>query len=97
MHPDAFLLLVLTVLAVGAIPVLVWYKAQKKIRQLEMTLMAQDIEANRNDDLRSLIQQVAEQVEVLADGQAQLARRLNERIEAPQLPPPAPVQAVTPH
>lgn len=96
MHPDVFIAL-LAVLAAVALPFVAWLRAQKRIRDLEMTLLARTIDAERYDELLGLLKQVAAQTDQLADTQTQLARRLAERGER-LLPPGAePSPRITPH
>ncbi len=99
MRPDTVTLLVLLLssIAASAIPIVAWLRAQKRIRQLEMTLMAQDIESAKNEDLRDLMQRLVEQTEQLADVQALLSHRLNHRGEPLPLSPAAADRVVTPH
>jgi cytochrome c-type biogenesis protein CcmH/NrfF len=97
MHADTVLTILLTALAAAALPLAALLRAQKRIRDLEMTLLAQTTDADRYEELRGLLQQMVLQTDQLADNQAQLARRLTERVEA--LPPPRLdlAQPSTPH
>jgi cytochrome c-type biogenesis protein CcmH/NrfF len=97
MPADTLLIIVLTALGAAALPIYAWLRAQKRIRDLEMTLLAQATDADRYEELRALLQQVAAQTDSLADGQAQLARRLGDRVEALPPPLPEPPRPVTPH
>jgi len=96
MPADTLLIILLTALGVGAIPAVVWLRAQKRIRHLEMTLLAQTTDGDRYEELRSLLEQVAAQTEQLADHQAQLARRLADRIDSPPMLPDR-ARSTTPH
>ena len=96
MPADTFLILLLAGLAAAALPLAAWIRALKRIRNLEMTLLAQATDVDRYEELRALLQQVAAQTEQLANIQAQLARRLTDR----ELPSPRrsdPERLVTPH
>jgi uncharacterized protein HemX len=97
MTPDAVLLIVLSALGIAAVPVAVWLRAQKRIRHLEMTLLAQSTDGDRYDELRALLDRIAAQTEAIADMQAQLARRVAEQVD--RLPPPRvePSRPITPH
>ena len=97
MHADIMLIILLTALGGAAIPLVAWWRAQKRIRHLEMTLLAQTTDSDRYEELRDLLQRVAAQTDELADHQALLVRRLGERLEA--LPPARPDQGrpITPH
>lgn len=97
MPPAAALAIAIAALGIAGLPFLVWLRAQKRIRHLEMTLLAQSTDADRYEELRALLEQVATQTEQLADGQAQLARRLGERQDL--LPPvrAESLRPVTPH
>jgi hypothetical protein len=97
MTPDVVLSIVLASLGTAAVPFFIWLRAQKRIRHLEMTLLAQSTDSDRYEELRGLIEQIAVQTDHLADTQAQLVRRLGDRLE--QLPPGRPEQLrpVTPH
>ncbi len=97
MHADTVLIILLAALASTAVPCVAWLRAQKRIRDLEMTLLAQSADADRYEELRGLLQQVAAQTEQLADYQAQVARRLNERVEPLPQSRPAPDRPITPH
>lgn len=79
MHADTILLLLLACLAASAVPIYAWFRAQKRIRHLEMTLLSQASDADNYEELRSLLQNLALQTEQLADTQALLARRIAER------------------
>lgn len=97
MTPDTVLIIVLAAIAAGAPSLLVWLRAQKRIRHLEMTLLARTTDAERYEELRSLIEQIAAQTEQLVDQQALLASRLGERRD---LHPPSrgdQARPVTPH
>lgn len=85
MNPDAVAFVVLSALGIASIPVLVWYRAQKRIRHLEMSLLAQTTDVDRYEELRLLLERLATQTEQLADQQALLAERLTGRREL--LPP----------
>ncbi|MEO8139533.1 MAG: hypothetical protein ABI742_07810 [Gemmatimonadota bacterium] len=85
MNPDAVAFVVLSALGIASIPVLVWYRAQKRIRHLEMSLLAQTTDVDRYEELRLLLERLATQTEQLADQQALLAERLIGRREL--LPP----------
>lgn len=97
MPADTLLIIVLAALGAAALPLVAWFRALKRIRNLEMTLLAQATDADRYDELRALLQQVASQTDQLADNQAQLARRLSERPEPLQPPRAALDRPVTPH
>lgn len=96
MHPDVFVAL-LAVLAVVAFPFVAWLRAQKRIRDLEMTLLTRTIDAERYDELLGLLKQIATQTDQLADTQTQLARRLAERGERMLPPAGEPSPLITPH
>jgi ferredoxin-NADP reductase len=96
MHPDVVLLMLLAA-GVAAFPAIAWLRAQKRIRHLEMTLLARTTDLGRYEELRELVQRLSDQTEHLVDVNTQLAHRLAERVE-----PPLPVRAelpraVTPH
>jgi len=97
MHPDAVLALLLTALVSVGLPLLALYRAHRRIRDLEMTLLTQTVDAQRYEELLGLLKQVAAQTDQLSDTQTQLARRLAERGE--WLLPPGAEQSrpVTPH
>jgi hypothetical protein len=97
MTPNVVLSIVLASLGTAAVPCFVWLRAQRRIRHLEMTLLTQTTDVERYDELRLMLQQVATQVEHLADAQTQLARRLGERSEPIALPRAEPLRPVTPH
>ena len=97
MPPDTLLIILLTALGVASIPVLVWFRAQKRIRALEMALLAQATDGDRYEELRALLQQLAAQTEQLADNQALLTRRLAERLDQPLPPRLEAGRPVTPH
>jgi hypothetical protein len=97
MTPDTLLLIVLTALGAAAVPLFVWLRAQKRIRHLEMTLLVQTTDDDRYEELRSLLQQIAAQTEHLADAQAELARRLGDRMDQLPAPRAEPVRPSTPH
>lgn len=96
MPPNAVLAVVLAVLGLAAIPAWIWARAQRRIRHLEMTLLAQSTDLDRYDELKQLIQQVALQTEQLADQQARLGDRLSEWRELPGARSEQP-RDVTPH
>jgi len=97
MPADTVLIIVLAALGGAALPLLAWLNAQRRIRHLEMTLLTRSTDAERYDELRGLLQQLAIQTEQLADTQDQLARRFAD--QSSQLPParPDPGQPITPH
>jgi len=97
MTPDMVLIVVLAVLGAAALPLAVWLRAQKRIRHLEMTLLAQTTDGDRYEELRALLQQIATQTDHLAGAQAQLAHRLGDRMDQPPPPRAEPVRPVTPH
>lgn len=97
MPPGAVLAIAFTAIAAAAIPCLVWLRAQKRIRHLEMTLLAQSTDGDRYEELRALVEQVAAQTEHLADSQAQLVRRLAERVDPLPAPRAEALRPVTPH
>ena len=97
MHADVFLIIILSALGLAAIPVAGWLRAQKRIRDLEMTLLSETIGTDRYEELFLLLQQVAAQTEQLADHQAHLARQLSQRIEAQPPVRPERQQPQTPH
>lgn len=97
MTADTVLMVVLAALGAASIPFLVWLRAQKRIRHLEMTLLAQTTDTDRYDELRALLQHLAAQTEQLADQQALFTERLSARRE---ISPPGRAdrsQVVTPH
>ena len=96
MRADVVLMMLLSGLGLAALPALAWWRAQRRIRHLEMSLLAQASDADRYDDLRALVQQIADQTEQLADTQGELARRLSER-EALPAPRVDPARSITPH
>ncbi len=97
MHPDAVLALLLTALVSVGLPLFALYRAHRRIRDLEMTLLTQTVDAQRYEELLGLLKQVAAQTDQLSDTQTQLVRRLAERGE--WLLPPGAEQSrpVTPH
>jgi hypothetical protein len=97
MAPDEVLIIVLAALGISSVPLIVWLRAQKRIRHLEMTLLAQSTDGDRYDELRALLQQIAVQTEQLVDNQAQLARRLGDHLDQPAPRHIEPGRAVTPH
>ena len=97
MPADTALIILLAALAGVAFPTVAWFRAQKRIRDLEMTLLAQATDGDRYEELRTVMQQVVSNTEQLADTQAQIARRLNDRVEPLQLPRTAHDRPVTPH
>ena len=97
MPADTMLIILLAALVSTAVPCVAWLRAQKRIRDLEMALLAQATDADRYEELRGLLQHVAAQTEQLADYQAQVVRRLNERVEPLPLPKAAPDRPITPH
>lgn len=97
MTPDTVLIIVLAALAAASIPFLVWLRAQRRIRHLEMTLLAQTTDTDRYEELRSLVQHLAAQTEQLADQQALLTERLTNRQEISAPGRADQSRAVTPH
>jgi hypothetical protein len=95
MKADAVLVILLFAFGFAAIPLTIWLRAQKRIRDLEMTLLAQSTDADRYEELRALVQQAVTNTEQLADIQAQLARRLGDRPEP--LPRATHDRPITPH
>ena len=89
MHADTFLIAILAALAAVALPLGAWLRAQKRIRDLEMTLLTQATDADRYDELRALLQQVISQTDHLADQHATLARRAHD-VGRILNPPPIP-------
>jgi hypothetical protein len=69
MPADTFLIIALAALGIAAIPLAGWLRAQKRIRDLEMTLLAETTGTDRYEELFLLLQQVAAQTEQLADHQ----------------------------
>jgi enoyl-CoA hydratase/carnithine racemase len=97
-HLDTLLLILLSALAGGVIPTMAWLRTARRLRHLEMTLLAQTTDADQYAELRALLEHVAQQTEQLADAQAQLARRVAER--PPEALPPGRPDAsrpITPH
>lgn len=95
--PDTLLIMLLTGIAASAVPIIAWFRAQKRIRHLEMTLLAQTTDVDRFEELRTLVQHLAAQTEQLTDAHEQLTRRLSDWPDR-LLPPPAEHQRpVTPH
>ena len=97
MHADTFLIAILAALAAVALPLGAWLRAQKRIRDLEMTLLTQATDADRYDELRALLQQVISQTDHLADQHATLARRLSDRGDQLLGPRMDPTRPATPH
>ncbi len=97
MPPGAVFAIALAALTIAGIPVLVWLRAQKRIRHLEMTLLAQATDVDRYEELRAMLQQLTAQTEQLADTQAQLARRLGDGVDQLRGPRIEPARPVTPH
>ena len=94
MHPDTVLIIVVVAAAVAALPTLAWARALRRIRDLEMALMAQATDEEALADIHRQLAQIAAQSEHLLDQQSLLAARLGDRRSAL---PPAPPQAITPH
>lgn len=97
MTPDVVLIIVLAALSVAAVPFLVWLRAEKRIRHLEMTLLTQSVDSDRYEELRTLLQQLAAQTEQLSNQQAVLAERLEDRRELLAPPKADQPRIVTPH
>jgi uncharacterized coiled-coil protein SlyX len=96
MTPNAVLTIVFGVLGLCAIPAWIWLRGQRRIHDLEMTLLTQSTDLVRYEELKALIQQLAQRTEDIADQQARLADRLVERQSLPA-PRPEPPRVVTPH
>jgi hypothetical protein len=96
-HADTVLLMLLTAIGVSAAPLYVLFRAHRRIRDLEMALLARTTDMEQLGDVRELLERLASQTEQLADQQALLASRLAERHDL--LPPPRGegVRPVTPH
>jgi hypothetical protein len=97
MTPDTVLIIVLAALSVAAVPFVVWLRAQRRIRHLEMTLLAQSVDSDRYEELRTLLQQLAAQTEQLTHQQSVLAERLEGGRELLAPPKGEHPRAVTPH
>jgi hypothetical protein len=97
MPADTLLIILLAALGAAGLPFAAWLRAQRRIHDLETTLLTQTTDAERYEELRAFLQHLVSQTEQLADNQGLLARRLSERVEA--FPPPRSDQArpVTPH
>lgn|SRR5512147_2748060 len=97
MPPDTVLIIVLSALGASAAPILLWLRAQKRIRDLEMTLLMRTTDAEQFDELRSLVERLAAQTEQLVEQQSILAARLGERRDPAVLPRPEQARPITPH
>ena len=97
MTPDTVLIILLAAVAAGAPALLVWLRAQKRIRDLEMTLLTRTTDMERYEELRLLIEQLAQRTDQLVDQQALLAARLGDRPEMRLLPRPEQLRPITPH
>jgi uncharacterized coiled-coil protein SlyX len=97
MHPDAVLALLLATLVSLGLPLLALYRAYRRIRDLEMTLLTQTVDGQRYEELLGLLKQVAAQTDQLSDTQTQLVRRLAERGEWLLPPDTEESKPVTPH
>lgn len=97
MPADTLLIILLAALAGVTIPAVAWFRAKKRIRDLEMTLLSQATDADRYEELRGVMLQVVSNTEQLADTQDRIANRRNDRVESPPLPKPAADRPVTPH
>lgn len=98
MHPDVVLTILLAALATGIPSFMVWLRASRRIRDLEMTLLARTTDEAREEDLRQMLEHLLARTEQLSDQQALLVARLTERSDL-RLSPPKAEQArpVTPH
>ncbi len=94
---DAVLIALLVALGSAALPLVGWFRAQRRIRHLEMTLLAQSTDGDRYEELRALLEQVAAQTDQLADAQTAIARRLVERMDALPAPRSSEQRPITPH
>ncbi|MFN8653667.1 MAG: hypothetical protein U0133_17310 [Gemmatimonadales bacterium] len=98
MNPDVVLIMLLAMMATAIPSFIVWLRASRRIRDLEMTLLTRTTDEAREEDLRQLLEQLLIRTEQLSDQQALLVARLGERAEL-RLPAPKPEQSrpVTPH
>lgn len=97
MHADTVLIMLLTAIGASAAPLYAWFRAHRRIRDLEMTLLARTTDMEHLGDVRELLERLASQTEQLTDQQALLASRLAERHDL--LPPPRGegIRPITPH
>ncbi len=99
MHPDVVLIMLIAVAGVAAIPTLAWFRAQRRIRDLEMALMAQATADEQLTEVQRQLERIAASTDQLLDQQGLLTARLGDRRELPPpaLPRPESPRAVTPH
>lgn len=97
MPADTLLIILLTALGVAGLPLALWLRALKRIRHLEMTLLVETTDSDRYEELRMLLHRIATQTDQLADNQAQLVRRLVDRMDRTLPPPVDSGHPITPH
>jgi uncharacterized coiled-coil protein SlyX len=97
MPADTLLIILLTALGSAAVPLVAWWRAQRRIRELELLLLAQAPDLERYEELRQLVHRLSSETDQLADNQALLARRLSERADQLAAPRPERSRPVTPH
>ncbi len=99
MHPDVVLIMVATAAGFAAIPTIAWFRAQRRIRDLEMALMAQATAEEQLTEVQRQLERITAQADQLLDQQGLLAARLGDRRELPPpaSPRPEPPRVVTPH
>lgn len=74
MPADTLLIILLAALGGAALPLLGWLRAQRRIRHLEMTLLAQASDQDRFEELSAAMRGLAQQNEQLLDAQSSLMR-----------------------
>ena len=97
MPADTLLIILLTALGSAAIPLVAWWGSQRRIRKLELLLLAQAPDVERYEELRELVHQLSSETDQLADNQALLARRLSERVDQLAAPRAESSRPVTPN
>jgi len=97
MPPDTLLIILLTAIGAAALPALALLRAQRRIRHLEMTILARSTDTDQLEMVRDLLERLALQTEQLTDQQALLAARLAERQGIPLAKGPEAERPVTPH
>lgn len=84
--PDTLLIVLLAALTAGAPSLFIWLRASRRIRDLEMALLARTTDETREDEVRHLLEHLLSQTDQLADQQAVILSRLAERPDIRALP-----------
>jgi len=95
MPADTLLIILLAALGGAALPLLGWLRAERRIRHLEMTVLAQASDQDRFEELSAALRGLALQNEQLLDAQPSLMRRSPMSPEGRSRPDAA--GPITPH